>query len=272
MVGVASLLYRTQTAMGPMAALMTPQAQLGSHSANLNISDKLLEFAVAHEVAHQWWSTLVGSDPHPPAVDEPHPVFGQPLSRVRRGKAAATEALDTQVAMSYQMMRQSGEPDGIADQATGSFASPLQYAGVVYGKAPLFFREARKAMGDSPFELALKRYATRYRFKDAGSDAFLQVAQEVAPAQKKKLEDLYGRWFRGAHGDEDIGPLDIGKMMEATTGMKMGAQERAAMQQLMPALMKALQSGSDPSDLLKAAGQGPHSPDPSPGVPDDDNP
>ena len=61
-VGVASMVYRSQQSFGSLGALMGPQQKLGSHESNVGISDKMMEFTVAHEVAHQWWSSIVGSD------------------------------------------------------------------------------------------------------------------------------------------------------------------------------------------------------------------
>ena len=250
-VGVASMLYRTGQ-MDGLGALFGPRSKLGSHASNVGLSDKLLEFAVAHEVAHQWWSSLVGSDPHlHPAVDEALAQYSAALYvESKRGKAAASEALEMQVAMSFQMMRQSGDADGPVNRPTDGFASPLQYAGLVYGKAPLFYRAARKQLGDKPFDVALRRYADAHRFGEAGPDDFLLAAMVSAPTQQRALERLHARWFEESHGDEDVGQMDLGKVIESVTGMKMSAEERAMMQTLMPQMMQMLQSGGlDPSML-----------------------
>jgi hypothetical protein len=225
----------------------------------------------------------VGSDPHlNPATDEPLTQYCASLYlESRRGKAAANESLDNQVAMNYQMMRQAGEPDGIADQPTGAFASALQYAGVIYGKAPLFYRAARKQLGDATFDKVLNRYATRYRFTDAPPDGFVQAAKDVAPKKAAALAALHDRWFGELHGDEDIGQLDYGKLIEASTGMRMSAEEKAMMQQLMPQLMEMMKGGVDPSQLMNSPafappkGQKGKPPPPPSGIdllPDDDSP
>jgi hypothetical protein len=258
LVGVATLLYRSEHMLGPYAAIMggNSQQKLGSHEAQLTMSDKLLEFAVAHEVAHQWWSSLIGSDPHMhPALDEPLTQYTASLYlEEHRGKAAANEALDTQVAMSYQMMRQAGVADGPANQPTNAFDNPLQYAGLIYGKAPLFYRAARKMLGDATFNKVLARYAQRYRLgSDAPDDGIVLACKDVAPAQAKKLEQLRQRWFDEAHGDQDVGQMDMGKLLESSTGMKMSDQEKQAVQQLMPQLMQMLQGGVDASQLVPGA-------------------
>lgn len=284
-IGVSTMLYRTNQTLGPMGALFGPKQMPGSHETNVAYGDKMLEFAVAHEVAHQWWSVLVGSDPHlHPAVDEPLAQYSAVLYiEGRRGKAAAIEAQKTQLAMGFQLMRQTGEADDAADRATDAFASPLQYAGLIYGKAPMFYPACRKLLGDRAFNDALRKYAAKYRFGEAGPEGFLLAAAESAPGSAKKVEKLYNRWFTEANGDEDLGPMDMGALIEATTGMRISAEEKAAMQQLMPQLMQMLQSGVDPSSLggLIPPGmtgvpappppKGKQSHVPSPADPDDDD-
>ena len=89
-VSIGTLLYRTQSAMGPLAALATPQQKLGSHTATLGVPDKVLEVAVAHAVARQWWGGLVGSNAHlDPASDEPSPA-STARSSTSRAAAAGT--------------------------------------------------------------------------------------------------------------------------------------------------------------------------------------
>jgi aminopeptidase N len=248
-IGVASLVYRSQQSMGSLGALFGPQQKLGSHSTNVGFSDKLIEFAVAHEVAHQWWSSLVGSDPHQhPALDEALAQYSAVLYvESKRGKAASLEAQKTQVAVNFQMIRQSGEEDGAVDRPTEAFASPLQYAGLVYGKAPLFFPAARKLLGDAAFNQMLRRYADTHRLGEAGPGDLVRAGAAVAPAHARALEKLHARWFDEKHGDEDVGPMDMGALIEATTGLQISPQEKAMMQQLMPQLMQMMHDGADPA-------------------------
>ena len=259
-IGVASMLYRGDQNLGPFGALFGKQQKLGSHATNVGLSEKMLETAVAHEVAHQWWSILVGSDPHRnPVVDEPLAQYSAALYvESVRGKAAATEALSSQVAVGYQTMRLAGVADGPAARAAEAFDSPLQYAGLIYGKAPLFYQAVRKELGERDFAKALRHYADKFRFGEAGPHDFMLTAAQVAPAHARALNKLEAHWLEQAHGDADIGPLDFGKLLESATGMKLSAQEKAMFQQLAPQLTQMLQSGVDPSQLLQGvAPQGP---------------
>jgi hypothetical protein len=244
-IGLATLVFRTDQGMGPMGALFRPQAQLGSTTANLSLSDKLLEFTVAHEVAHQWWSILVGSDPHRhPEVDEPLTQYSAALYlESRRGRGAYEEALTSQVATTYQLMRASGGTDAAAGRPVGAFDGELQYAGLIYGKAPLFYRAARKQLGDAAFGQVLARYARKFRFAEAGPGGVVEACREVAPRSAPALEKLRVRWFDEVHGDDDLGELDLGAMIEASTGMRMSREEKAMFQSMLPMLMELVKGG-----------------------------
>ena len=252
-VGFASMVYRSQQSLGALGSLMGPQQKLGSHDPNVGISDKMMEFTVAHETAHQWWSSLIGSDPHRhPAVDEALAQYSAALYvEAKRGKSAGAEALNDMVAINFQMMRMTGEKDGAIDRSTDEFDSPLQYAGLVYGKAPMFYAALRKQLGDATFDKVLRHYADKFRFGEAGPDDFVLAAADVAPDRAKKLLSLKDRWFLESHGDDDVGPLDMGKLVESVTGMKMSPDDKAMMQQMVPQLMQMMQNGVDPSQMLQ---------------------
>ena len=244
-VGLATLVFRADQGMGPLGALFRPQAQLGSTTANLSLSDKLLEFTVAHEVAHQWWSILVGSDPHRhPEVDEPLTQYSAALYlESRRGHSAYEEALTSQIATTYQLMRASGGNDAAAARAVSAFDGELQYAGLIYGKAPLFYRAARKQLGDGAFTQMLARYARKFRFAEAGPGGMVEACREVSPRSAASLEKLRVHWFDEAHGDSDVGELDLGSMIESSTGMRMSREEKAMFQSMLPMLMELVKGG-----------------------------
>ncbi len=185
-----------------------------------------LEFTVMHEVAHQYFACLLGSD----AVDEP--VADEPLTQHvallllewRRGKKAANEVREGQVKMAYQLWRMTGGHDTRANQPTGDFSSNTHYAGIVYGKAPLLFDAQRKLVGDEAWDKALKAYVEQHRYQWVTSQTLTQVAGRQQPQHAKKLDELRRRWFEEAHGDEDVGTLDLSNLLK---GLPMSAGQGA---------------------------------------------
>jgi hypothetical protein len=173
----------------------------------------MFEFTCYHEVAHQWWQALVGSDPRrAPWVDEALAQFSAELiTEDVRGKEAARNASDTFIALNYQGMRLAGVKDGKVAQPAGAFRSPLQYAGIVYGKAPLFYEEARKQIGDEAFDGICRAYRQQWAFREAGPDAWAQSAKRLG----HDLGALERHWFHELHGDSDIPPPDPMALLQA---------------------------------------------------------
>lgn len=183
----------------------------------------MFDFTCHHEVAHQWWQALVGSDPaEAPWVDEALAQFSAALvaegSAGTRGRAAGDRALARFVSLNYQGMRLLGVPDGPVARPTRAFRSPLAYAGLVYGKAPWLFVRVRDLLGDEKLDEALRTYRRRYAFREAGPRDFLQAARAADPARVRQLEALERRWLHEAHGDEDLPPLDPGELLGLGAG------------------------------------------------------
>src|SRR5204862_6170929 len=135
-----------------------------------------------HEVAHQWWQGVVGSDPlQAPWVDEALAQESAALvaeaAASPPSKQAGQDALARHVAANFQAMRLLRAPDGVVARPTRDFASELQYAGLVYGKAPLFFARVRELFGDESFDAALRAYRSAHAFREAGPRAFLEAAR-----------------------------------------------------------------------------------------------
>jgi hypothetical protein len=267
LVTAASMFYRPMASGGggghgggndAMAALM---AQLGGLGGGM--TDGMLEFVVAHETAHQWWHGLVGSDSRDhPYVDE---ALAQYSSIVyledRYGPARAEKDGNANVKMNYQSMRAMGQPDAPADGPVASYAASVQYAGIIYGKAPYFYRAMRKEIGDAAFFSALKAYVARYRFAVAPARGVVDFF--AASGGQAKVRPLEAHWLDEMHGDEDLGTLDLAAML----GGLMGTQGAAGLGGLggaegmgdLEQVMKMLQSagGNFPGGAGAGAAPGP---------------
>lgn len=215
LVTVASMLYRpADHSLGGLTSFRGQE--LGGQSSAEQLLKSMLEFVVVHEVAHQYWHGLVGSD------SRKHPFDDEGLAQWssvfymedRYGKDRAEREAQMQVAMGYRMMRMSGVPDGPADRPVASFGTPLAYGGLVYGKAPFVYRELRRAVGDRVFFRTLSEYVDRYKFDLAPNRAFISML-----AQKHgSVPAIASRWLDEKYGDEDLGVGNMEDMMNLVMG------------------------------------------------------
>lgn len=242
LVTVSTALYRG--AADPLAALGMPGldslAGLDSLLGDLKpMMESTLEFTVAHEVGHQWFAMMVGSD----AINEP--VVDEPLTQQaallylewKKGKPAADTMRKGQLTGAFHMMRMMGHDDAAANRPTSEFIGNSDYAALIYGKAPQFYDQARKLVGDEKYLKALRTYADTYRWGIARPDSFTQVLAKISPSHARPLEKLRKHWWDEAHGDEDLGKPDLAGMLG---GAGIGEMNKDTMRMLEEA-MRALE-------------------------------
>ena len=151
-----------------------------------------LEFLTAHEVAHQWWYSLVGNDQVlVPWLDESLANYSvvyyfESVYGVER----ANLVLENYVASRYLRAIRDGRDD-VVNQPIEAF-EPEQYGPIVYGKGAVFFRELRAQLGDGLFLEVLRVYLQDRRYKLSTPDDFLRVAEEVGG---QELDELYAHWI-----------------------------------------------------------------------------
>jgi hypothetical protein len=236
LVTVASMFYRSPAAdTGLLGQLLAGMGQA---------QGSILEFTVAHEVAHQYWHGLVGSDSRQePYLDESLAQLSALLYlEDRYGQARALQDRDQHVRMNYKAMRLLGKADGPVSQPVDRFGDPLRYAGLVYGKGEGFFEAARALEGDAPFFAALQRYIARYRFRLATSSG---LHEELArgSAHRNELRQLARHWLEQSHGDEDWGKSDIASLLQGLGGGAGGVDS------LLGELGEGAGAGVDPAQL-----------------------
>lgn len=236
-----------------------------SADAGIDAVDRLVasmrEFVTAHEVAHQWWHGLVGSD------SRAHPWLDEALAQHsavlyvedRHGPARAREEAERQVAMNYRLMRIQGLPDDVVDRPASAFRSPLAYAGLVYGKAPFFYRAVRERVGDEAFFRALRAYVQAYRFREAPSVAVIDALARESGGLDAEVRALARRWIYERHGDEDLGPNDPSSVLRTMLPPEFGAVlSDPSLGSLLQGMMGSLLGGSigDAPDRFDAALRG----------------
>lgn len=206
LVTVATMFYGEPGGGGILGALMGSGALSSGQGGGMVQS--MREFVVVHEVAHQWWHGIVGSDARRhPFVDESLAQFSSiQYMREAYGQERATLEARRQVASNYHMMRQQGFDDAPVDQPVAGFQGALSYAGLVYGKGAFAYERSYRAMGARRFFRGVRGYVQDHRFGIAPSRALFDRLARVGP--RARVRRIERRWLEEMHGDEDLGTPD----------------------------------------------------------------
>jgi hypothetical protein len=157
--------------------------------------DDYFEWLVAHEVAHQWWYGMVGSNPITDAwLDEALTQYTTSLYwEERYGKASAERTRNNNFVERYLAERKANGDRRVA-QVVAAFPRK-SYFPVVYGKGPLFFDAVRRASDDATFTTWLRTYFDRMRYRIARPNDLLQAANDVGIGHI--TQPAYQQWILG---------------------------------------------------------------------------
>ncbi len=220
---VADTLYAPPD-LGPLGALLGDAGGASAAPELGAMMRELLEFTVAHEVAHQWWAMLVGSDARrAPFVDEPLTSWSAALAiGDARGDAVGRAALERNARAGYQMARLLGTSDGPVRRPVTGFASKNAYGALVYGKAPMLFSHLEKRMGREPLLRALRGYADAHRFGEASPGALFEALASGAP-DPAAARAIIRRFLDERRGDADLGKASVAELVQRfLPGMDLG--------------------------------------------------
>jgi hypothetical protein len=196
----------------PGASTAAPSPSTSSASAT-NLMAGMLEFTVAHEVAHQWFAGIVGNDSHRfPSLDEPLAQYAAALVvEDRQGAAAGRRAMDLNVKMNYALYRMLGGADRAVLRDTTSYRTPVEYAALVYGKAPYLYVDLRRTLGDATLHRAIRAAVDRHRYRLVTTpDWITAIASTAPPRRRPAVRATFTRYLEQTHGDADLGVTDDG--------------------------------------------------------------
>ena len=151
------------------AAAMALGLYGAGNTASGSPNSDFLEFATAHEAAHQWFFNQVMNDQiKEPWLDE---GLAQYLTYVYYLDTYGTKAAD-QIRAIFEgyWSRAGNQPIPIGMPADDY--DEVEYAAIIYGRAPLFILELEKRMGEEVFSRFLADYVNEYRWKTVNTQQF----------------------------------------------------------------------------------------------------
>ncbi len=142
-----------------------------------------------HEVAHQWFYGLIGSDQlAEPWLDEAAATYAEVLyyeNSVDPGRA-------TWLLSDFRArVRSHPNPEMPIGLPVAAYPTGEDYGLFVYLKGALFFQELRQTMGERAFVDFLAAYGQAYRYRNATSAGFQALAEETCTCDLDPLFDLW---------------------------------------------------------------------------------
>jgi hypothetical protein len=150
------------------------------------------EFATAHEVAHQWFYSVVGSDQvNHPWLDEALAQYATTMYfEDHYDMATAQQIRNDYFQTQYDRGKQKfgNLPAGLPVEAYSEDA----YGAFVYGKGPLFFQAVRTRLGDAAFFKALQNYYRQFKYTNAQPQDLVNAFNQ---AGGQDITPLYQEWI-----------------------------------------------------------------------------
>jgi hypothetical protein len=158
-------------------------------------NDPSFSVTIAHEVAHQWWYSVVGNDVFAePWLDEALATYVSSLYYQEVLGEDAYRGLVSYWETRYDRLVQEGLDDQVTQDLEHfeGLGNPGVYSVVVYVKGALFFKSLREHIGDEAFFSALQQYYGDQKYGVASGDELLRAFEEASGAE---LDDFYQEWL-----------------------------------------------------------------------------
>ncbi len=153
-----------------------------------------LDFTVAHEVGHQWWYGVVGSDAYNRPWQDESLTNWSSAFYVDETQGAATGAVARDVFIRSPYDEVLAVHDERLDQPVDHF-NATEYGAIVYGKGPVMYDVLRKQLGDTAFFDFLRRYYAEHQFARVDGDGWRATLAEAS--NKQTADAFYQKWVEG---------------------------------------------------------------------------
>lgn len=151
----------------------------------------IFEWVIAHEVAHQWWYSMVGNNQVIfPWLDEALTDYSVAIYwEAIEGQAGYQELIGIFQRLYTDYESEAGS--GLVGQPATAY-SVEAYSPLVYRKGAFFFHNLRQLLGDEVFFGALRTYLSAYRYKIATPFDLQTILEQTSGIQ---LDDWFNRWI-----------------------------------------------------------------------------
>ncbi len=147
-----------------------------------------MESTVAHEVAHQWFYSLVGDDQlDDPWLDESLTQFATLQYYMDEYGSSAADGFRTSLENRWSRVDQAKIPIGLP---VADYHGP-EYGAIVYGRGPLFFEALKDELGQDTFDGFMKDYTKSLSWGIATPEFMQALAEKHCGCT---LKELFQEW------------------------------------------------------------------------------
>lgn len=170
------------------------------------ISDSVEEYkdyknVIIHEIAHQWWYNLVGSNACEYAwLDEGLTEYSTLLFYKENPtydvnvKESLNSSLSSYLLFSEICTSVYGDFNSIMTRNLNTFKGDLEYVYITYVKGVLFFENLNELVGSKNFIKSLKLYFKENCYKNATPANMINCFEKIC---KRSLEGFFDSWIQG---------------------------------------------------------------------------
>ncbi len=153
-----------------------------------------LETIIVHETAHQWWYGVIGNDQIDESwLDESLASYSEVIYQMENyGEDAAKEYQKSENEDKYYKAENSLEDRAVL-KSLKDFNEWNEYGALVYNKGAIFLDDIKDKYGKDTFYKILKTYYNRYKFKNATTEDFLDVCEEITGDD---LDEYFDEWLK----------------------------------------------------------------------------